>query len=209
MRCSNLKGETDVAAVFRLDKVPSQCFKKKNLIFKMMLWTQIQIYSRQQHLPDWTFEKLPCVVWLAWAGSLRLSCFMLSKQASALTAACAGGWCRPLLNVRGGPECPDWWEVFSESSPWHFLEPLIESLFLFNISICLEGFAFMFWVFTWTLHRVFSGWTASVRVLDFKTFFGFSVAVLELLCCWDMLKGTGLVYGFFVLAFPCNSIIMR
>ncbi len=168
-----------------------------------------------------------CVFWLAWAvlvESLRLSWFMLSKQASALRAgraeAAALFWCTALLptddrglgkaaealNVLEGPDCPDSWDVLSAAFPLDVPEPLVESASLFNAAGCLIGFAF--WVFWRALHALLSGWTAWVPVLGCEAGRGcwFSVAILELLGC-DRLKGIGLVHGFFFLAFPCREMM--
>lgn len=204
--------------------------------------TQIHLYccaaqkqwqgNNTLNLPVELLGQLPCVVgsvfWLSWADlveSLRLSWFMLSKQASALRAGRAEEvallWCTALLrrgdrgldkvaevlNVLEGPDCPDSWDVLSVAFPWDFAEPLVESTLLFNAAGCLIGFAF--WVFRRALHPLLSGWTAWVPVLDSETVRGcwFSVATLELLG-WDRLKGIGLVHGFFFLAFPCRKIIL-
>lgn len=167
--------------------------------------------------------------WLVWdvlLGSLRLSRFMLSKQASALKAACAEVaalfWCVVLLwmddrgwdkvpevlNLLEGPDCPDSWVVSSVAFPLNRPEAFVESILLFNVAARVVGFALMFWVFRRVLRTLLSGWTAQVPVLDCETVRGcwFSVATLELFDC-DRLKGTCRVHGFLFLALPCRKMI--
>lgn len=177
------------------------------------------------HLPVELLEKLPCVVsgifWLAWdvfVGSLRLSRFILSEQASAFRAASAEEaalfWCilwsgiddRGLDKIVPAPDCPDLWDVSFNFFPLDFPVPMDESTLLFNKARCLAGFALMFWVFRWALCPSLS-WQ-KIPVLDWEEIKGcwFSVAILKLLGC-DRLKGIGLVHGFFFLAFPCRSMI--
>lgn len=165
-----------------------------------------------------------CGFWLACdvlVGSLTLTGSVLVKQFSALRDGCAEEgallWCIALLeiddrgldkvveglNVLQGPDSPDVWIVLSVLFPWDFSVPLVEPPVLLTIVRCLEGFEFMLWVFRLALHILFSGWTTWVPVCDCKGCW-FSLAVLELLGC-DRLKGTGLVHGFFFLAFPCSK----
>lgn len=184
------------------------------------------------NLPVEHLKNFPCVVscrfWLACdvlVGSLTLTGFALVKQFSALREGCAEDeallWCIALLwiddrgldkvveglNVLQGPGCPDGWIVLSVFFTRDFSVPLVETVVLLTKAKCLEGFAFILWVFRLALHTIFSGRTAWVPVRDCDTFKGgwFSLAVLELLG-WDRLKGTGLVQGFFFLAFPCSKI---
>lgn len=189
------------------------------------------------NLPVELLEKLPCTVscmfWGAWAvlvGSLRLSRFMFSTQASALTAACAEEvalfWCKALLETDDGrwdklaevlcllkgPYCPASWDAFSIVFPLGFPVLLVESTSLSKEAGCLVSFALLFGVFRRALHAFLLYWTAWVLVLDCETGRGcsFSVVILELLGC-DRLKGIGLVHGFFFLAFPCreNDKVLR
>lgn len=150
-------------------------------------------------------------------GSLRLSWFMFSKHVSALRAGCAEEgvlfWCRVLLGmadrgldkvaevlkVLGSPGCSDRCSVAFPC------DLCVESTWLFNTAGCLEDFELMFWVFSRALHTLFSGWTAWVPVCDVMGWC-FSLVVLELLG-WEKLNGTGLVHGFFFLAFPCIKMI--
>ena len=188
----------------------------------MLLKTEEEEAQKQRpHLP---VELFTCVViCLFWSAcdnlveSLRLSWFMFSKQVSALRAGwaeeAAPFWCRALLwkaergldkvtevlKVLRGSNCPDRWDIFSVAFPWDLC---VESTWLFDTAGCLVGFEILFWVLRRALPTLFSGWTAWAPGCDFGCWFWL---VAELLG-WVRLKGTGLVHGFFFLAFPWSEM---
>lgn len=72
-----------------------------------------------------------------------------------------------VLNVFEGPDCPDnCLCVSSVAFPLDFPVPLVKSILWFNVAGCLVGFAFTFLGFRRALHKLLSGWTAWVPVLE-------------------------------------------
>lgn len=184
---------------------------------------QCQVFN----LPLEPFETLSCevsfVLWLACSvsvGSLRLSWIMFSKQVSALTAECAEDValvCTVLLVLAergpdtldgvfkelGSPDLPNRWGTFSVAFRWDLS---VESTWLFNTSWCLEDLKFLSLVLKRVLDIFVSGWLVLLPRCVRGPLRGcwFSLVALELLG-WEKLNGTGLVHGFFFLAFPCSK----